>query len=238
MQEKHMKRKWIIYSIIFLSFLSYGCAKKNPSANVHFDWRDSLTLSTYIRNSIWSYKDEELIFIDAENFHFVKKAEKDYDIELGKCSKLKSYHIGNHEYRNYPYLEIDGKSYDFIEINEDSFTIAKFDHGKPCTFTRKEKVLETKRGKYQYNGKTYSLYLTDHLGNITDEETNESYQIMTLDSHHFRIEESIFSDTPVYRWWEDEEGNLYLLSEGYDFSGMSNEEIFQAFPVIVLEKID
>ena len=43
---------------------------------------------------------------------------------------------------------------------------------------------------------------------------------------------------PVYRWWEDEEGNLILLSEGYDLSGMSNEEIIKAFPFIVLKRID
>ena len=241
-KEVLIKRKWIIFSFLVLLFMASGSTRRNPTVNFNFNWKRNI--GSYLSNSVWTYDDgKELFIISSKTMYpaFVKIIENGNDKEFEKCSKLEEYYVGYHQDsldRAYPYLSIGNKAYDFIEINEDSFTIAKFDHGKPCTFTRKEKVLETKMGKYQYNGKTYFLYLTNHSGSsITDEEAHKSYEITPFDTYRFRIEESIFSDIPVYRWWEDEEGNLCLLSEGYDFSGMSNEEILNTYPIIVLEKV-
>ncbi len=237
-----MKKKWLI--LVLVTLLTYGCSqRRNPVTDVNFNWRDCLELNRYLKNSIWTFNDGEgLIFIS--DFELVKTTQKDSDKNFGHCSKLQIYNCNNHKPEiitnigDYPYLKIGDKTYDFIEIKEDSFTLADFNDGKPCTFTRKEKVIEEKTGTYQYEGKTYSLYLSEYSGSIRHEETGRSFDVKILDSNHFRIEGTILSDIPVYHWWEDEEGNLHLLSEGYEVSGMSNEEIFQNFPVIVLEKIE
>ncbi len=165
---------------------------------------------------------------------------------LGHSSGLQQYYVSYHQIKkkgnarsyDYPYLQIGDQSYDFLEITEDSFTLADFNDGESCTFTKKESGAIKLNGKYLYNGKTYTIYYSSIEGSIIHEETGRRYKLTELDDKRIKIKESILSDIPIYRWWEDEEGNLYLLSEGYEVSGMSNEEIFQNFPIIKLEKID
>ena len=67
---------------------------------------------------------------------------------------------------------------------------------------------------------------------------SEYFQLIQLDEHRFETSLQIFSEVNIYQWWKDEKGNLYLLSEGYDLSGLSNEEIIKDFPFIVLEKVE
>lgn len=240
-----MKKKWLLVALIIFS--AYGCSiKKKPVTDVDFNWRHPSELQQYLSDAVWTFNDgEELIFIYIEgNFELIKTARKDSDKNLGNCSELQSYSCYNHKLDqagisgDYPYLKIGDQIYDFLEIKKDSFTLAGYNNGKPCTFFIKDKKMEVKEGSYQIDGRTYRLYLSEFSGSIIHEETGRRYEITVLDVNRFRIEATILSDIPVYRWWEDEKGNLVLLSEGLEVSGMSHEEIFNEFPVLVLEKVE
>lgn len=243
-----MKKKAYLCLLIFL--LLSGCSqRKNPVVEGNVPWQMSNEMDFYLGHSVWTYNNgEEILFMQfGANVRIAKTIGKNGNTDLGDCSKLKRYYVSYHEIkkknkyeysRNYPYLQIGDQSYDFLEIKEDSFTLADFNNGEPCTFTRKEKGREKIKGKYIYNGKTYFINFFGNEGSLLNKETNRRFEFIEIDEKRIQIQESILSDIPIYRWREDEEGNLILLSEGYDFGGMSNEEIFQTFPVIVLEKID
>lgn len=246
-----MKKIKLILLILIILFVQ-GCSFNEQKHSVveieeGFSWTTPQNMDAFLSNYVWTYNDgEDMIFIQVgANLRLVKTAQKDSDQNLGHVSKLKSYSVGYHDNNKndsssgkYPYLMIGDIKYDFLKISYDSFTLANFNDGNPCTFTRKESGIEKFNDRYTYDGKTFFIYFSSLEGSITHEETGMSYKIKQLDNQRIEINEPILSEIPFYLWWKDEKGNLILLSEGFEVSGLSNEEIIKDFPFIVLERVE
>ena len=242
-----MKRKgWV--SLLLGLFLLQGCTYKKPlvDVDVDFNWNHSQKMEEFLIENAWTYNDgEEILFIQVgANLRMVKLYEKDAEENLGHVSKLTNYCIQYRDDDNkegtsvfsgeFPYLVLGDQEYDFTEIRRDSFTLANFKDGESCTFTKKEAGQADLNGDYLYNGELYEI----REDKIVRKDTCESFQLIQLDERRIKTSSQIFSEVNVYQWWKDEKGNLYLLSEGYDLSGLSNEEIIKVFPFIVLEKVE
>lgn len=244
-----MKNKKKIVIGILLMLLLSGCTqRKNLVVEGEIRWDLGNEMDRFLSESVWSYNgNQEIVFLQfAGNVRMVKTTGTDCLENLGNSSQLQVYYVNHHQIkkdgmssiRNYPYLQIGDESYDFLEIKEDSFTLADFNNGEPCTFTRKDSGHTELKGKYQYQGEVYLVYFSESIGSFSNEETGVSTSFIQLDDKRIQLKQPILSDVPIYRWWEDEKGNLVLLSEGFDVAGLTNEEITLRFPLVVLEKIE
>ena len=237
-----MKRKWVY--IVLLLLVLYFCFKRQDPIVEGVITHHSGAIEEYLSDSIWEYDDgKQLIFINSKSKKQVKMEKNPKEDLLGKdATKTQVYYVDFYEKGDaidrYPYLVIGNKRYDFLVIKEDLFTLKGFDGKSTCTFTRKEKGKEPINGRYNFEGEIYKIYYSSIVGTVIHEETEKCYKFTELDSERLKMYDPVFSEDSAYRWWEDEEGNLCLLSESYDFRGLSSEEILQTFPVIVLEKID
>lgn len=149
-------------------------------------------------------------------------------------------------------FSINQDHYQILNITSDEFTIRK--KGSLQLFTLKRKKAEpiSLDGLYQAENRTFLISGSKIYDCTTVEqfinaelikESAKEFEIQYMDEKHLVFGAQIFSEIPIYKWREDQNGNLYLYPEGMvyqsgDFYTADWDELKSDSFTIQLVKLD
>lgn len=183
----------------------------------------------------WVFEETKYIFSGSKEYNYCFSMPVGADIcynplpsnikGYGLIGVSKTYQFSYSLLLHKPILNLTGNSYAIVKLTDEEMILQSTDSSVPSKITLKKEEANpySLDGTYRYKNKIivikenkiFDCGSASDFGNIQALlEKAESYPLQYIDDERILIEGQVLSEIPLYRWRQEENGNLLLLSDG------------------------